>query len=737
MSGLCSACTVLQLPRIRDFGGRTKILRSVNFNVDCAIGNNKFLQPILQNPKADPRETHPNSETSFCGECSFCVLILDTISTRQQVEIMQALQEMEEHIDHMFKSQRPWVKIKLFLLTFRRRSDKADYLGRQTRIEEIFLVELKGELDIGLQVQGRESHKSLPSLVPLEPFADNNDTVAVSGTGIYRRPVDSQPLSSGNMSLIKDWLSECIGTHKNCAVLEQISDVHSFVTENGRSMFLPTRLIHVGSNIDGHEPRIVSTVEEFSSGVVDEARGRYLTLSYCWGSDDEGLRPLTSTLNTIDDWRKGIRWEKLPQVFQDLILLARELGILYLWVDSLCILQGNGGDWLEESAKMAYIYGNAFLTVISASGSSCHEGFLNRPSSSSCHVSSPMSSIPYCLRPRFGAKWWGSDRMAEIAGKRWISRGWTYQEEHLSRRVIQYGERRFFFDCRTFERQEDTNIRRPRPRWSTLTYLQDSTEMNLIGSKLESKSRRKSEEIIFRDWHWLCTQYSHRKVTYMKDRLPAISGVAGVVASKVQSTYLAGLWKKSLIHDLFWHTVGDTTKCSPYTAPSWSWIALYANFVTWRDSNLCSSEKCQLYCEVLEAVTSPIGPDPFGAVESGHLKVKGHLIEVRVVWARNESRDYPWSIVHMDEYVAMGNLDMQKGPVDHKTPVFSAWALLMATCVESEDSKGLLLQKLGSSDGIDKFERVGIFKVTLPASSVAGQTPRPWNEVDKSMCIIE
>lgn len=60
---------------------------------------------------------------------------------------------------------------------------------------------------------------------------------------------------------------------------------------------------------------------------------------------------------------RGIPWELLPTTFRDAIQVTKGLGIRYLWIDSLCIIQDDDVDWKEESSKMASIYQNSFLTI--------------------------------------------------------------------------------------------------------------------------------------------------------------------------------------------------------------------------------------------------------------------------------------------------------------------------------------------------------------------------------------
>lgn len=53
----------------------------------------------------------------------------------------------------------------------------------------------------------------------------------------------------------------------------------------------------------------------------------------------------------------------MPQTFVDAIIVARYLGIRYLWIDSLCICQDDVDDWARESARMCDVYSNAHLVI--------------------------------------------------------------------------------------------------------------------------------------------------------------------------------------------------------------------------------------------------------------------------------------------------------------------------------------------------------------------------------------
>ncbi|KAH9208315.1 heterokaryon incompatibility, partial [Leptodontidium sp. 2 PMI_412] len=85
-------------------------------------------------------------------------------------------------------------------------------------------------------------------------------------------------------------------------------------------------------------------------------------------------------METLPNRQKGIPLKDMPQTFQDAVTITRELGVKYLWIDSLCILQDSREDWEKESAKMAGVYGNAFLTISASASESSDQGIF-RPRS--------------------------------------------------------------------------------------------------------------------------------------------------------------------------------------------------------------------------------------------------------------------------------------------------------------------------------------------------------------------
>jgi Heterokaryon incompatibility protein (HET) len=97
---------------------------------------------------------------------------------------------------------------------------------------------------------------------------------------------------------------------------------------------LPKRVLAIQTNSQISHVRLLAT---------NGRRGHYATLSYCWGALEK--HPLRTTQANILAHLNGINFETLSKTVQDAILVTREVGLSYLWVDSLCIVQDDREDW--------------------------------------------------------------------------------------------------------------------------------------------------------------------------------------------------------------------------------------------------------------------------------------------------------------------------------------------------------------------------------------------------------
>lgn len=139
--------------------------------------------------------------------------------------------------------------------------------------------------------------------------------------------------SKWSLDLALQWVEICIKTHKLC---------QSKTPSEGYS-YLPTRLIHTGQ----YSSRSVHLCQtKHLKGNI-----RYITLNHRWGQAHEHIEKCNLKCENEATMLLGINVKELPRTFQDAILLAREFGIGYLWIDSLCIIQDSESDWRHESKK--------------------------------------------------------------------------------------------------------------------------------------------------------------------------------------------------------------------------------------------------------------------------------------------------------------------------------------------------------------------------------------------------
>jgi hypothetical protein len=74
----------------------------------------------------------------------------------------------------------------------------------------------------------------------------------------------------------------------------------------------------------------------------------------------------------------------------------------------------------------------------------------------------------------------------------------------------------------------------------------------------------------------MVNEFVVRKLTFEVDRLPAISGIAKEIRSRIGETYTyrAGLWQEDIHRGLLWSTKGQALAASQYSGPSWSWASV-------------------------------------------------------------------------------------------------------------------------------------------------------------------
>jgi hypothetical protein len=326
---------------------------------------------------------------------------------------------------------------------------------------------------------------------------------------------------------------------------------------DARNVLLPTRCIDV---MQKHV-----CLRDTSS-----AYGSYITLSHRWGNETEESKTTTSNLDRRTD---GCDLGSLPQIFNDAINITKSLGIRYIWIDSLCIIQSgdNGADWAKEAGNMARYYQHSIATI-SAPGSTSSKGMLAPRLERSLqsllrlpyrNAKNVQEGYFYLYRPTHRSS---QVFLKDVRESELLSRGWIFQEWFLSRRIIYYTPRELFFECQAgspiSERQQKM----------TVSHEHD------VGLRTQFRSPG------YDSWYRVVESYSRTNLTKPeKDHIIALSGVAQefLEVLKVNTkapartflNYLSGLWLEDLHHGLLWQTTDQEQKACNCGAPSWSWAA--------------------------------------------------------------------------------------------------------------------------------------------------------------------
>ncbi|PMD24517.1 HET-domain-containing protein, partial [Hyaloscypha hepaticicola] len=404
------------------------------------------------------------------------------------------------------------------------------------------------------------------------------------------RQVSSDSASDECVQLAASWIKNCAEFHQDCLHLDHTP--------------LPTRVIHVGSDLE--EPFLYISKRE---------NAEYIALSHCWG----GMVPLTTTLATLEQRQREIRFSELPRTFRDAITITRKLGVQYIWIDSLCIIQDSAEDWEKEAVKMGAVYRNSLVCIaadgsLNSNGGCFIEGHPSRNLDVACircpGLEGAESSIyvrrrPTTMRNGFAHIRFGAEPCESILD----TRGWVLQEQSLSRRTLHYTVAEMSWDCATCFQCECTSLAEQptHQKWS-----QSSRWVNFV------------------------ELFTQRDLTYHTDRLYALSGMAATMSPSAKGSFLAGLWKEELPLGLLWRTQADyhtrktlvSRRHQKYYAPSWSWASLTGPIEYIALPGREYSFELATDLTILEAICIPAGASPHGPVRSGYLKVSGLLAPI-------------------------------------------------------------------------------------------------------------
>ncbi|KAK4640932.1 hypothetical protein QC761_608050 [Podospora bellae-mahoneyi] len=446
-------------------------------------------------------------------------------------------------------------------------------------------------------------------------------------------------LQDATVSKVSQWLELCGQDHDTCSPLRSGLQTQQWY---------PSRLIsvHPGS------VRLVETVEATITGP-------YLTLSHRWPANASVYTQLKE--DNLSSLKTRIDVDCLSKVFQDAIVYTRRLGVEYIWIDSLCIIQDSKEDWEAESATMAEIYSRSYCNL-SATADRCQEEGLFHPRQklqfSHERVTFDWVGVPFttddgklsdCSAPSFHRQdyvlydpnFW----TRRVDQQELFTRGWVFQEQQLAPRILHFSSDQLLWECRQHRACEMFPSGLPQNEMGWGESWRSNPAATVIKGALAS-ARTDGDSSGFYPtlglspwlaWQQVVGHYTRLNLTKAQDALVALGGVARVYQQLYKSRYVAGHWDEDFVSSLIWRvsTEGHSRNCpfarvqrpehfrtevSQYIAPSWSWASADIGVVGY------GARLVPTYTpDVVHKCVIVSNGDQFGIVTDGYLLLKGPI----------------------------------------------------------------------------------------------------------------
>ncbi|RSM20711.1 hypothetical protein CDV31_000398 [Fusarium ambrosium] len=516
--------------------------------------------------------------------------------------------------------------------------------------------------------------------------------------------IPSKPQELANQA--RKWIDDCDKKHTGC--------------RKTKENILPRRVVQIFQDSGTScKARLYET--------SPSERGSYACLSHCWGKH----QIIRTTRDNFTHHKGEIPWVELSTTFKDAIEFSSHLGIEFIWIDSLCIIQDDTPDWEREAVKMAEYYSNADVTLAATASPDGTVGFY--PSRLARDEPLDIEGVdkqgrPYHLVARTHIRHpYEPSRDETFNGGTYefplMTRGWVHQEHVLSRRFLHFGPRELIWECQSLTtRQCGGTPARPIVRERT-TQLLSVSKPNLD---------LKDQMVMLKLWYQNLRSITSLDLTYIQDRLPVMAGIASQLSKERRGQYLAGLWEDSLVSDLCWQTFGDGRE-RPETlknVPTWSWGSVSGPIAGPWDR----VHRTTFTVKVVDIDCKPNGPTFLGRLEHGILTLEGYVARIKIFPRGGRGEGFPRIQFSKGECRSSSPYKFQFQPdVEDwtmKTPDSQVLAVEMGKTTEdgqTQEANYLILQPAERGDGL--FERVGKVWAAAVGIDSKGTREEPGHEM--------
>lgn len=315
--------------------------------------------------------------------------------------------------------------------------------------------------------------------------------------------------------------------------------------------------------------------------MADLSTLEYAALSYVWG----GPQKVTLLNENRAALQQDGALKDLPQTLADAIVFTAALRLQYLWIDAICIIQDNNDDKAIQIGNMANIYSYSIITLIAATGKNADSGLpgVTAPRDgwqTEVRVPVPENDVPMSLVPSMNGLI--DEESNFLAGTVWSTRGWTFQERELARRVVVFTEQQIYWVCGEAYGIEETSMDTELARcdWHE---MEEPRAMSLYVDKKQNNKILHDPVNLSKSIEF----YQRKSLTNEGDAFDAFSAIIQSIEDRTGETFLWGLARSNFDSAIWWESSLDdglvrrrtcrttlkvTSLKQHVPFPSWTWL---------------------------------------------------------------------------------------------------------------------------------------------------------------------
>lgn len=399
---------------------------------------------------------------------------------------------------------------------------------------------------------------------------------------------------SGIIALSEYWLYECIVNHPGCY----------FDPMFGWSSDMPRRFVQLCDFAPGSAESLVKVVNNV--GYCQQ----YAALTYTWQSQDGTKPPITLSGKSQSLLYAGFHPKCLSLNIQNACRLAKGMGLRYIWIDALvsklssaasrsvkgvlyfqadseqCIMQDSDEDWCIEAAKMASIYMNAVFTIAALDAVdietdiTCFRTSIQDEDELQGRMYKPgRKALPEKIHSVLEL----SGNFISRPNRPWDTRGWTFQENLLSRRIISITTEGIFWNCSHHSASDQRPTGIPGDFSPHFRDTDDRAFRQLALSNNTLVTSKESRAATYWQWRRAVQDYTRRELTVRTDRPIAMGGITSRFSIILGDVSSYGIWQRDAVRSLLWFR--DVQSARGLDAsflqwerlpgqPTWSWYSV-------------------------------------------------------------------------------------------------------------------------------------------------------------------